>query len=103
MRYSVILEQDPSGMLVAHVPALRGCVSQGRTKREAPPGGKQPPSYSPRAAPGSLAPFTGLSAAGGLRPALSRAGQATPPLSSSSLARFNGLSSVIARASQKSN
>ena len=35
MRYTVILERDPSGTLVAHVPALRGCVSQGRTKREA--------------------------------------------------------------------
>lgn len=35
MRYTVILEHDPSGMLVAQVPALRGCVSQGRTKRAA--------------------------------------------------------------------
>lgn len=35
MRYTVILERDPSGILVAHVPALRGCVSQGRNKREA--------------------------------------------------------------------
>jgi len=35
MRYTVILERDPSGLLVAHVPALRGCVSQGRNKREA--------------------------------------------------------------------
>ena len=35
MRYSVILERDPSGILVAYVPALRGCVSQGRNKREA--------------------------------------------------------------------
>ena len=35
MHYTVILEHDPSGMLVAHVPALRGCVSQGRNKREA--------------------------------------------------------------------
>ncbi len=35
MRYTVILERDPSGMLVALVPALRGCVSQGRTNREA--------------------------------------------------------------------
>lgn len=35
MRYTVILERDPSGMLVAHVPALQGCVSQGRNKREA--------------------------------------------------------------------
>ena len=35
MRYTVILERDPDGVIVAHVPALRGCVSQGRTKREA--------------------------------------------------------------------
>lgn len=35
MRYTVILERDPGGMVVAHVPTLRGCVSQGKTKREA--------------------------------------------------------------------
>ena len=35
MRYTVILERDPSGILVAYVPALRGCVSQGANKREA--------------------------------------------------------------------
>ena len=35
MRYTIILERDPSKMVVAHVPALRGCVSQGKTKREA--------------------------------------------------------------------
>ncbi len=35
MRYTVILERDPGGLVVAHVPALRGCVSQGRNKREA--------------------------------------------------------------------
>ncbi len=35
MRYTVILERDHGGMVVAHVPALRGCVSQGKTKREA--------------------------------------------------------------------
>jgi len=35
MRYTVILERDPSGTLVAYVPALRGCVSQGPNKREA--------------------------------------------------------------------
>ncbi|MCK4659119.1 MAG: type II toxin-antitoxin system HicB family antitoxin [Phycisphaerae bacterium] len=35
MRYTVILERDPAGVLVAHVPALRGCVSQGRNKHEA--------------------------------------------------------------------
>ena len=35
MRYTVILERDPDGTVVAHVPALRGCVSQGANKREA--------------------------------------------------------------------
>ncbi|NLX13651.1 MAG: type II toxin-antitoxin system HicB family antitoxin [Phycisphaerales bacterium] len=35
MRYTVVLERDPSGLVVAHVPTLRGCVSQGKTKREA--------------------------------------------------------------------
>ena len=35
MRYTVILERDPSGVVVAHVPALRGRVTQGRSKREA--------------------------------------------------------------------
>jgi len=35
MRYTVILERDPQGMVVASVPALRGCVSQGKNKREA--------------------------------------------------------------------
>ncbi len=34
MRYTVVLERDPSGMLVADVPALRGGVSQGKTRRE---------------------------------------------------------------------
>ena len=34
MRYTVILERDPTGVLVAHLPALRGCVSQGRNRRE---------------------------------------------------------------------
>lgn len=34
MRYTVILERDPEGMFVAHVPALHGCVSQGETRRE---------------------------------------------------------------------
>ena len=35
MRYTEILERDEGGMVVAHVPALRGCVSQGKNKREA--------------------------------------------------------------------
>ena len=35
MRYTVNLERDPAGLVVAHVPALKGCVFQGRNKREA--------------------------------------------------------------------
>lgn len=35
MRYTVILERDSGGLVVAHVPALPGCVSQGKNKREA--------------------------------------------------------------------
>ena len=35
MRYTIILERDPDGTVIAHVPALRGCVSQGKNKREA--------------------------------------------------------------------
>ncbi len=35
LSYTVVLEKDPSGLVVAHVPALRGCVSQGKNKREA--------------------------------------------------------------------
>ena len=35
MRYTVILEQEPDGGYVAHVPALPGCVSQGDSRNEA--------------------------------------------------------------------
>lgn len=35
MRYRVLIEQDENGMCVAGVPALPGCVSQGRTHSEA--------------------------------------------------------------------
>ena len=35
MRYRVIIEQDEDGMYVAEVPALPGCVSQGRIRAEA--------------------------------------------------------------------
>jgi len=35
MRCTVILERDPSGLHVAQVPALRECVSRGKTRREA--------------------------------------------------------------------
>lgn len=31
----VLLEQGEDGWIVAHVPALRGCVSQGKTRQEA--------------------------------------------------------------------
>ena len=35
MGYTVILEQEPDGGYVAHVPVLPGCVSQGETREEA--------------------------------------------------------------------
>jgi antitoxin HicB len=35
MRYRVLLQQDEDGAWVAEVPALPGCVSQGRTRDEA--------------------------------------------------------------------
>lgn len=35
MGYTVILEQEPDGGYVVHVPALPGCVSQGDTRAEA--------------------------------------------------------------------
>ncbi|MDD4889086.1 MAG: type II toxin-antitoxin system HicB family antitoxin [Phycisphaerae bacterium] len=35
MKIRVILEKDESGFYVAEVPAMPGCLSQGRTKREA--------------------------------------------------------------------
>lgn len=35
MEYSVRIEQDEEGVFVAEVPALPGCVSQGRTRAEA--------------------------------------------------------------------
>ena len=34
MRYTVTLHRDPAGLVVAHVPALRGWVSQGKTNCE---------------------------------------------------------------------
>jgi len=34
MSYTVILEQDPDGGYVSIVPALPGCVSQGKTRAE---------------------------------------------------------------------
>ena len=35
MRYRVIIEQDEDGAFVAEVPALPGCVSEGKTRTEA--------------------------------------------------------------------
>jgi predicted RNase H-like HicB family nuclease len=35
MRYRIIIEQDEDGMFVAEAPALPGCVSQGKTRKEA--------------------------------------------------------------------
>jgi predicted RNase H-like HicB family nuclease len=33
--FDVVVTEDEDGMFVAHVPALRGCVTQGRSKAEA--------------------------------------------------------------------
>lgn len=35
MKYRVTIEQDEDGVFVAEVPALPGCISQGRTRSEA--------------------------------------------------------------------
>ena len=35
MRYRVLLETDEDGVVVAEVPALPGCISQGATRAEA--------------------------------------------------------------------
>jgi predicted RNase H-like HicB family nuclease len=35
MKYRIHIEQDEDGVYVATVPALPGCVSQGRTRSEA--------------------------------------------------------------------
>lgn len=35
MKYRVFIEQDEDGVFVAEVPALPGCISQGRTRTEA--------------------------------------------------------------------
>ena len=34
MKYRVLLEQDEDGIYVAQVPALPGCISQGKTRDE---------------------------------------------------------------------
>jgi predicted RNase H-like HicB family nuclease len=35
MKYRVVIDQDEDGVFVAEVPALPGCVSQGRTREQA--------------------------------------------------------------------
>jgi predicted RNase H-like HicB family nuclease len=35
VRYRVLIEQDEDGVFVAEVPSLPGCVTQGRSRREA--------------------------------------------------------------------
>ena len=35
MKLKIVLEQGMDGYIVAHCPALKGCVSQGRTEEEA--------------------------------------------------------------------
>ena len=35
MKYRVLISQDEDGMYVATCPALPGCVSQGKTRKEA--------------------------------------------------------------------
>ena len=35
MRYRILIEQDEDGIFVAECPSLPGCISQGRTRKEA--------------------------------------------------------------------
>ncbi len=35
MYYRIIIERDEEGMFIAECPALPGCVSQGKTRKEA--------------------------------------------------------------------
>jgi predicted RNase H-like HicB family nuclease len=35
VRYRVLIDQDEDGVYVAEVPALPGCISQGKTRAEA--------------------------------------------------------------------
>lgn len=35
MQYRILIEQDEGGIFVAECPALPGCISQGRTRKEA--------------------------------------------------------------------
>lgn len=34
MKYRVLIDQDEDGVFVAEVPALPGCISQGKTRAE---------------------------------------------------------------------
>ncbi len=35
MKFKVVLEKDEDGMIIATVPSLPGCISQGKTEKEA--------------------------------------------------------------------
>jgi antitoxin HicB len=35
VRYRVLIEQDEDGVYIAEAPALPGCISQGKTRKEA--------------------------------------------------------------------
>lgn len=35
MRYRIVLEQDEGGIFIAECPSLPGCISQGKTRKEA--------------------------------------------------------------------
>ena len=35
MKYRVLIEQDEDGIFVAEVPSLPGCISQGKSRKEA--------------------------------------------------------------------
>ncbi len=35
MRYRILIEQDEDGLFIAECPSLPGCVSQGKTRKEA--------------------------------------------------------------------
>jgi predicted RNase H-like HicB family nuclease len=35
MKYRVLIEQDEDGMYVIEVPSLPGCISQGKTRKDA--------------------------------------------------------------------
>jgi len=35
MKYRIFIEQDEDGIFIAQCPALPGCISQGKTRKEA--------------------------------------------------------------------